>query len=95
MAKSFTVNAPLSAFAMPFSAANLRPGESRRVSIPLDDRAFSYYDVNTGAFEVEGGEYTVIVAASSLDEKLWARVEVEGITPEYDGLVRLFLLISI
>ena len=69
-----------------FAKVELQPGESRRVSISLDDRAFSYYDVNTGAFEVEGGEYTVIVAASSLDEKLWARVEVEGITPEYDGL---------
>lgn len=61
-----------------FAKVLLQPGESRTVTIPLDDKAFRYFNVNTGTFEVEGGTYQVAVGASSEDIRLTADVAVEG-----------------
>ena len=56
----------------------LAPGESKEVTIALDDKAFRYFDTTTGKFEVETGEYEISVAASVSDVKLTAAVEVTG-----------------
>ncbi len=48
-----------------FAKVFLEPGESRTVTIPLDDKAFRYFNVKTNAWEVEGGEYRVQVGASA------------------------------
>jgi beta-glucosidase len=48
----------------------LAPGESKKVTVPLDDKAFRYFDIHTGNFEVETGEYEISVAASVSDVKL-------------------------
>ena len=56
----------------------LQPGESRRITIPLDDKAFRYYNPRTGRFEVEGGNYQIWVAASSVDLRLEGTVTVDG-----------------
>ena len=61
-----------------FAKIFLAPGESRDVTIPLDDKAFRYFDVNTGRFEIEGGEYEIAVAASVSDVRLTASVQVSG-----------------
>lgn len=61
-----------------FAKVFLKAGESREVEIPLDDKAFRYFDVHTGNFEIEGGEYEISVAANVSDVKLRAAVQVEG-----------------
>jgi len=52
----------------------LAPGQSISVTIPLDARAFSYWDVATAAFEVAGGDYVVQVGRSAHDMVLSAPV---------------------
>lgn len=61
-----------------FAKITLEPGESRRVTIPLDDKAFRYFNVSTGRWEVEGGTYLIQVGASSRDIRLTAQVKVAG-----------------
>lgn len=61
-----------------FSKVLLQPGESRTVTIPLDDKAFRAFNVKSGRWETEGGTYQVYVAASVSDVRLTAEVEVEG-----------------
>jgi len=61
-----------------FAKVFLRSGESKTVTIPLDDKAFRYFDIGTGSFEVEAGLYEISVAASVSDVKLTASVEVAG-----------------
>lgn len=61
-----------------FAKVFLKAGESKDVTIELDDKAFRYFDVHTGNFEVEAGTYEISVAASSCDVKLTAAVEVSG-----------------
>ena len=59
-----------------FKKVFLQPGEKQKVSIELDERAFSYYNVNINDWHAESGEYKIIVAASSRDSKLYDSVEV-------------------
>ena len=61
-----------------FSKVFLQPGECRTITIPLDDKAFRYFNVKTNAWEVEGGEYRVQVGASVQDIRLTASLTVEG-----------------
>ena len=61
-----------------FAKVFLKAGESREVTIPLDDKAFRYFDIRTGNFEIEGGEYEISVAASVSEVKLTAAVAVSG-----------------
>ena len=53
-----------------FAKVNLRPGESKRVTIKLDRRAFSFYDVRKSDWNAEAGEFSVLVGASSDDIRL-------------------------
>ena len=76
-----------------FAKVHLEPGESRRVTIPLDDKAFRYFNVKTHRWEVEGGNYQLFVGASCRDIRLTAQIEVAGIKvpapydamPSYDN----------
>jgi beta-glucosidase len=47
-----------------FARVNLRPGETRHVTIPLNGRAFSFYDVSARGWRVNPGEFTVYVGQS-------------------------------
>ena len=71
-----------------FAKVLLEPGETRRVTIDLDERAFRYFNVQTGSWEVEGGLYTIEVGTSSEDIRLSARVNVAGTHARapYEGL---------
>ena len=71
-----------------FAKVFLAPGESRTVSIALDDKAFRYWNVKTDRWEVEGGSYQLRVGASSADIRLTAEVSVKGTdAPDpYEGL---------
>ena len=61
-----------------FAKVQLQPGESKTVTIPLDDKAFRYWNTKTDSWEVEGGNYELRVGASSADIRLTAVVEVAG-----------------
>ena len=61
-----------------FFKVQLEAGESKTVTIPLDDKAFRYWNVATDRWEVEGGSYQLLVGASSADIRLSAAVTVAG-----------------
>lgn len=61
-----------------FARVHLEAGESKTVSIPLDDKAFRYWNEPAGHWAVEGGRYTVRVGASSEDIRLETAVTVES-----------------
>ena len=61
-----------------FAKVPLRPGESRTVVIPLDDKAFRYWNTRTNRWEIEGGQYELRVGASCADIRLTAAVEIAG-----------------
>ena len=56
----------------------LKAGESREVKIPLDDKAFRYFNVKTNQFEIDGGSYDILIGASVADIRLKETVEVQG-----------------
>jgi len=61
-----------------FQKVFLKAGESKKVTIKLDDKAFRYFNVDTNEFEVEGGEYQIMIGASVADIKLSGTVFVQG-----------------
>lgn len=65
-----------------FKKVYLKPGEKKKVSIELDDRAFSYYNVNINDWHTESGAYKIIVAASSRDSRLYDSIEVISANPD-------------
>ena len=71
-----------------FARVHLEAGESRTVAIPLDDKAFRYWNDPAGRWAVEGGSYTVRVGASSEDIRLEGTVTVapSGDADPYAGL---------
>jgi beta-glucosidase len=48
-----------------FAKVNLKPGQTERVTITLDRRAFSFYDVNKKDWTAEPGDFTISVGGSS------------------------------
>ena len=61
-----------------FARVPLAAGESRTVTLPLDDKAFRYWNTRTDCWEVEGGRYEVRVGASSADIRLTANIDIRG-----------------
>jgi beta-glucosidase len=55
-----------------FVKVKLRPGETKRVSVMLGARAFSYYDADTKRWHAESGDYNILVGQSS------AQIELRG-----------------
>lgn len=58
----------------------LKKGESRKVTIPLDDKAFRYWNTRTNRWEREGGSYRMMVGASVSDIRLEGSLPVKGTT---------------
>jgi beta-glucosidase len=61
-----------------FAKVFLKAGESKEVTIPLDDKAFRYWNSKTNRFEIDGGEYEILIGASVADIKLTGAVSVKG-----------------
>ena len=61
-----------------FAKVFLKAGESKTVTIPLDDKAFRYWNSKTNRFEIDGGEYELLIGASVEDIRLKASVQVKG-----------------
>ena len=55
-----------------FAKMNLKPGETRNVTVSLDRRAFSHYDVNGKQWKADPGDFAILVGGSS------AKTELEG-----------------
>ncbi len=55
-----------------FVKIHLDPGEEKKVSVELDDRAFAFWNTATEDWCVESGEYKILVGASSRDIRLEA-----------------------
>ncbi len=65
-----------------FTKVFLKAGESREVTIPLDDKAFRYFNTKTNRFEIDGGEYKILIGASVADIRLSGSVTVAGTDAE-------------
>lgn len=61
-----------------FAKVSLDPGESTRVSIVLDARAFSWYDADGASWRVTPGTYEIRVSSSSRDIRLRAEIRASG-----------------
>ena len=48
-----------------FAKIRLKAGETQRVTLKLDRRAFSFYDVKKGDWTAEPGDFTILVGGSS------------------------------
>jgi beta-glucosidase len=60
-----------------FAKVALGPGETRRVAVDLDARAFSYWDTATHQWKADAGDYEVLVGASSATTPLKAKAVVK------------------
>jgi len=56
----------------------LKPGETKRVSFTVDDRALSYWDVNSDGWKIAPGCYNVLVGSSSRDITNQTVVSLDG-----------------
>ncbi len=61
-----------------FKKVFLDAGEQKEIVIPLDDKAFRYWNDKTGKWEVEGGTYKIFVGASAEDLRLSASLPIQG-----------------
>jgi beta-glucosidase len=50
-----------------FAKVNLQPGETKKVSIPLDFRSFAYYHPKHHQWITESGDFDLLIGASSVD----------------------------
>jgi beta-glucosidase len=64
-----------------FVKVSLRPGETKRVSVTLDRRSLSYYDVNAKQWRAEPGIFTVLVGRSSEQIELQGKLTLAAIGP--------------
>ena len=61
-----------------FKKVILRPGETRKVTIPFDKYTFRYFNSEKNDFAVESGLYKIFVASSSEDIRLAVSTHVNG-----------------
>jgi len=55
-----------------FAKVELKPGETKPVTIAIEPRAFTYYDVKDKLWRADPGEFDVLVGSSS------ATIELKG-----------------
>jgi beta-glucosidase len=65
-----------------FAKVFLKPGERKRLSVLLDRRSFSYYDIDNREWRAESGKYTVFVGSSV------EQIELRGILKLASGVER-------
>lgn len=61
-----------------FVKVQLAPGEEKKVTVELDDRAFAFWNTATNDWCVESGEYKILVGASSRDIRLETAVKMKS-----------------
>ena len=65
-----------------FAKVFLKAGESKTVTIELDDKAFRYYNAEKNCWEIEDADYEIIVGSSVSDVRLSATVHIDGVKCE-------------
>ena len=58
-----------------FTKVSLQPGETKRVSVVLNNRSFSYFDVGSKQWRAEAGAFDVFVGPSSQQITLRGRID--------------------
>lgn len=61
-----------------FKKVFVKAGETVKVEIPFDDYSFRYYNVKTLGWEIESGEYKIMIGASSTDIRLTGKLNQKG-----------------
>ncbi len=75
-----------------FAKVALQPGETQTVAIPLDSRAFAFFDTGYGGWIAEAGEFDILVGASSADIRGAVRVTLQATAPLPSLLKRMSTL---
>jgi beta-glucosidase len=57
-----------------FGKVDLKPGETKSITVKLNRRSFSYYDVNTKQWTADPGEFGILVGSSSQKIELSGKV---------------------
>jgi beta-glucosidase len=57
-----------------FARVALAPGETRHITIPLDARSFTWYDVTAKAWHADPGSFTLHISRSSADPQLEGKI---------------------
>ena len=65
-----------------FARVTLAPGEEKSVHITFDDKTFRFYDTRTNTWEVESGEYQIMVGTDAETMVLEGTLEVAGTVTE-------------
>lgn len=70
-----------------FAKIFLKAGESKSVTIPFNDMTFRYWNTNIDGWACEGGNYEILVGASSTDIRLRGNLDVteQGAPSPYDA----------
>lgn len=58
-----------------FVKIDLLPGETKKINLTLNKRAFQYYDINKNSWVAEPGTFEILVGSSSRDIKLKAELK--------------------
>lgn len=61
-----------------FEKVFLKAGESKSVSVTLDQRAFSYYDVGSKNWRADAGSFEILVGRSSAEIMLRGNLKLSG-----------------
>lgn len=65
-----------------FKRVALAPGEETEVSIPFDDKTFRFFDTRTNTWEIESGEYQIMIGTDAETMQLQAPMQVNGTVAE-------------
>lgn len=61
-----------------FEKVELEPNEEKEVNITLDDSAFQYYNVQNKKWEIESGEYKILVGKSCESIELECKINIDS-----------------
>lgn len=61
-----------------FAKVELEPDEEKEVNITLDDSAFQYYNVQNKKWEIESGEYKILVGKSCESIELECKIHIDS-----------------
>ena len=61
-----------------FGKVFLKPGETKKVVMSLDERSFAFYNINIPGWHVEAGDYEILIGASSRDLRLKKKISVDS-----------------
>ncbi len=60
-----------------FARADLKPGETRHLSIPLNTRSFSWFNEQAKAWQADPGTYTLHISRSSVEPQLEGKITLD------------------